>query len=108
MIALDLEYLLEREGASTFAFAASEDDAVIAAQSHRPDFITSDVTLIEEMGPAAVETIRAALGDIPVVYISATTAGCCTDDRLTRALAKPLNRPAIASAFHELRQLSRP
>lgn len=108
MIALDLEYLLEREGASSFAFAASEDDAVIAARSHRPDFITSDVNLIEGTGPAAVEMIRAVLGDIPVVYISATAAGCCTEDRLTRALTKPLNRPAIASAFRELRQLSRP
>ena len=106
MIALDLEALLEREGATSFSFAASEEDAVKAARSRRPDVITSDVTLLEGTGPAAVATIRAAMGRIPVVYISGTTAECCEGDPLTRAFRKPLDRTVIASVFRELRQLS--
>lgn len=65
------------------------------------------MTLTEGTGPAAIATIRADMGEIPVVYISATARVYCTEDRLTRAFAKPLDRPAIASAFHELRHLSR-
>ena len=106
MIALDLETLLEREGATSFSFAASEDDAVAAARSRRPDVITSDVTLLEGTGLAAVERIRAALGRIPVVYISGTATGCCGSDPLTRALRKPVDRAAIASVFRELHRLS--
>lgn len=106
LIALDLEGLLEGEGASSFSFAVSESEAVSAACAQRPDVITSDVTLVEGTGPAAVEAIRAAMGDIPVLYISATAVGCCVENHSTRALGKPLNRPAIASIFRELRRLS--
>ena len=106
MIALDLEWLLESEGASSFSFAASQDEAVNVALTRPPDIITADVSLVEGTGPAAVSVIRAALGDIPVVYISATPTACCEEDQLTRTLPKPLNRPAVASAFRELRQLA--
>lgn len=105
MIALDLEYLLESEGASSFSFAVSEAEAISAARARRPDIITSDVTLIEGTGPAAVGMIRAALGDIPVVYITATPTSCRTN-QTTRALGKPLDRFAIASTFQELRRLN--
>lgn len=47
IIALDLEGLLEREGATSFAFAVSENEAVTAAGLQRPDIITSNVTLVE-------------------------------------------------------------
>ncbi|WP_375429651.1 response regulator [uncultured Sphingomonas sp.] len=107
MIAIDLEALLEREGASSFSFAATQAEAVIAAQAHRPDVITSDVTLLEGTGPAAVALIRAVLGDVPVVYISATAKGCCTEDRMTRTLTKPLDRPAVVTVFRELCHLNR-
>ncbi len=106
LIALDLEWLLEGEGASSFAFAVSQDEAENAARSRRPDFITADVSLVEGTGPAAVEAIRKVLGDIPVIYISATAEDCCKEDRLTRVLPKPLNRPAVTSAFRELLQLT--
>ena len=106
LIAMDLEYLLEHEGASSFSFAASQEEAVSAAWLQRPDVITSDVTLFEGTGPAAVRSIRAVLGQIPVVYITATPTGC-VDDRWTRTLVKPLDQPVIAAVFRELRQESR-
>lgn len=107
MIALDLESLLERAGATSFSFAASEGEAVAAAREHRPDIITSDVILLEGTGPAAVAIIRSAMGKVPVLYISGTAPDCCGSDPLTRALRKPLDRPAAIIAFQELRRLSR-
>ena len=106
LIALDLQWLLEGAGASTFSFAVSQEEAVTAARTHRPDIITSDVRLVQGTGPAAVEEIRETLGDIPVVFISATRTNGCGEDRITRSLSKPLNRPAVVSAFRELRELA--
>ena len=105
IIALDLEGLLECEGATSFSFAVSESEAVIAAGLQRPDIITSDVTPGEGTGLTGVDTIRAALGEIPVAFISATARGCCAENRLTRVLSKPVDRPAVASVFRELHQL---
>ncbi|RYF17562.1 MAG: response regulator [Oxalobacteraceae bacterium] len=106
MIALDLESLLWLQGATSFSFAASEDEAVAAARLRRPVVITSDVTLVQGTGPAAVATIRAEHGHIPVVYISGTAPGCGPDDQLTRAFSKPLDRHVIASAFQDMWRLS--
>jgi CheY-like chemotaxis protein len=106
LIALDLEGLLQRAGATSFSFATSEGEAVAAAREHRPDIITSDVTLLEGTGPAAVAIIRSTMGRIPVLYISGTAPDCCGSDPLTRALRKPLDRPAAVIAFQELRHLS--
>lgn len=106
LIALDLESLLEREGATSFSFAVSEIEAVAAAYEHRPDIITSDVTLLEGTGPAAVAAIRSAMGSIPVVYISGTAPDCCEGDPLTRIMGKPLDRPAVAAAFRQFHALS--
>lgn len=106
LIALDLESLLQRAGATSFSFAASESEAVAAAREHRPDIITSDVTLLEGTGPGAVEIIRSAMGRIPVLYISGTPPDCCGGDPLTQAIRKPLDRPAAVVAFQELRRLS--
>lgn len=104
LIALDLENLLADHGATSFSFAASEAEAVSEAFDRRPDLITSDVTLLEGTGPSALRTIRAALGMIPVIYVSALAVEQLDD--LTRALLKPLNRATLITAFHELRAAS--
>ena len=106
MIALDLESLLEGQGATSFAFAASQDEAIAAAHARRPEVIVSDVTLVEGTGPMAVHEIRSVLGPIPVLYISGTPPAVHADDLLTRSLHKPVDRPAAVSAFHELRRVA--
>lgn len=106
LIALDLESLLADQGATSFSFAASEAEAVSEAFDRQPDLITSDVTLLEGTGPSAVRTIRAALGAIPVIFVSALAIEQIDDDATTRALLKPLNRAALITAFHELRAAS--
>jgi CheY-like chemotaxis protein len=100
-IALELEDILIRGGASSVSFAASQEEAIVEARSHRPDVITSDVTLREGTGPEAVKAIRAEMGVIPVVYISALDADWGRGRPMTRSLQKPLNRFKIVSALRD-------
>ena len=102
LVAMDLEALLESEGATSFAFAASQNEAISQALARRPAFITSDVNLSEGTGPLAVEAILFALGPIPVVFITGTPDVCspCSSEDLI--LAKPFSHAAIVQAFHYL------
>jgi two-component system, response regulator PdtaR len=72
IIALLIEEHLRGLGFVTFAFAASEADAVAAATLRCPDLITADVRLPKGCGIAAVETICGGR-PIPVVFITATS-----------------------------------
>ncbi len=54
VVALHLEALLREHGATTFAFAGTEAEAVEAARDRRPALLTSDVNLREGTGPRAV------------------------------------------------------
>lgn len=102
LVALDLQALLEAHGAKTFAFAETEAEAIEAARARKPDFITSDVALLDGTGPKAVETIIQEVGPVPVVFI---TGHPCPP--LARVLNKPLHYPAITSAFKEMAPLPR-
>lgn len=102
LMAMDLEDLLEREGATSFSFAASQDEAVREAFARMPDLITSDVALTEGTGPLAVSTIVDALGSIPVIFITGTPDACEPCEPGCPILTKPFDRAAIAKAFHDL------
>lgn len=102
LIALDLEDLLFAHGALSFSFAESQGTAVTAAIDRRPDFILSDVSLIEGSGPLAVQEIRAQFGPIPVIFVTATPDACSPCDPPGRVFRKPLDRPAIGAAFREM------
>lgn len=98
-IAMDLQQLLEDQGATSFAFAATEEEAVAAAIERQPDVITSDVKLTKGTGPAAVRTIHKRLGEIPVIFITATPAECEPCDPSSVMLGKPINARAVRAAF---------
>lgn len=100
-IAMDLQQLLEGEGATSFAFAATEDEAIVSAMQHHPDVITSDVNLTKGTGPAAVQSIHAQLGNIPVIFITATPADCELCDPPGIVLGKPINARAVCAAFND-------
>lgn len=102
-IAMDLQEMLEAHGASSFAFAETEDAAVAAALEHRPDVITSDVKLSEGTGPGAVRTILDRLGAIPVIFITATPGDCRPCDPPGVVLGKPINVRAVQAAFDNAR-----
>ena len=101
-IAMILQDLLEREGATSIAIAVTEDEAVASALAQRPAVITSDVKLIEGTGPHAVRKIHEQLGDVPVIFITGTPEDCPLLDPPGRVLTKPMDHRAVAAAFHEV------
>lgn len=63
IIALGIEDALRDNGFTSFCFALSEDNAISAAEAHRPDLITSDIKLSPGNGMDAVEAIIALVSD---------------------------------------------
>lgn len=102
LVAMDLENILTDEGATSFSFSTSEDEAVAAAIAQRPALITSDLRLVTGTGPRAVQRIHEQLGEIPVIFITASPNECEPCESPGVILSKPLNRWAIKAAFHEL------
>ena len=102
LIALDLEELLGRYGALTFSFADSQRGAIDASRNIRPDFILSDVSLLEGTGPLAVQAIRGELGSIPVIFVTATPEACAPCAPPGQVFRKPMDRPAIGAAFRRM------
>lgn len=102
MIAMLLQDALEDEGATSFSFAATQHDAIALALQYPPTIITSDVNLLEGTGPRAVEQIHRHLGDVPVIFITATPDVCqpCAPPGIV--LVKPVNPRQVAAAFHQL------
>jgi CheY-like chemotaxis protein len=105
LIAMLVRDLLEEEGATSFSFAATQDDAVAAAISEPPALITSDVKLVEGTGPLAIAAIHHHLGPVPVIFITGTPAECQPCNPPGRVLTKPFNNSELASAFHEMAQV---
>ena len=84
-------------GATSFAFADTQADAIDAARERRPDFITSDVTLLEGTGPEAVEIIIRELGPVPVIFVTGTPEACRSCEPPARVLSKPLHYPTFSA-----------
>ena len=103
LIAMMLQDLLEAEGATSCSVACTEQEAIASALAHPPAVITSDVKLLEGTGPQAVQAIHQRLGDVPVIFITATPESCEPCAPPGRVLGKPINDRAVAAAFHELR-----
>jgi CheY-like chemotaxis protein len=102
--AMDLQSVLELVGASSFAFADTHKEAVAAALAQKPAVITSDVMLLEGRGPDAVAEIRALIGYIPVIYMTATPGECGEALGGDVILHKPMNRHYLQSAFSAIYQ----
>jgi len=102
IIALMIQDVLAEEGATSFAFAAAQHDAVAAAIKQPPALIISDVKLLEGTGPLAVADIQARIGGVPVIFLTATPAECHPCEVAAVIIAKPFDRFALKSAFHEL------
>lgn len=101
LIAMSIQDALELAGATSFHIVENEADAVMSARDHRPGFITSDVQLKQGTGPAAVRTIRHELGDIPVLFVTATPEKCMPCDPPGSIIAKPFANDDLERAFRE-------
>lgn len=102
MIAMLLQDVFEDAGATSFTFAATEQDAVALALHRVPDVIASDVHLLEGIGPQAVRRIRAELGDAPVIFMTATPDDCQSCLSFGVVLNKPLSLCEITTAFQQI------
>ena len=100
LIALAIQLTLEDAGVASFDIADSEDSAVAAARAHRPDFITSDVSLRSGTGPHAVRTIQEEMGDMPVIFLTGTPRDCQPCNPPGSVLAKPFDADALTAAYH--------
>ena len=102
LIAMLVRDILQDEGATSFAFADTQEGALASAVSQPPDVITSDVKLIRGTGPLAVNAIHEKLGDVPVIFITATPADCQPCNPPGQVLRKPIDPIELATAFNEL------
>ena len=102
MIAMLLQDMLEEAGATSFAFAATEKDAVELAVRHVPAVITSDVRLLEGTGPRAVEQIHELLGEIPVIFITASPESCRQGIPASVVMVKPVSCREVATVFQQI------
>ncbi len=96
--AYDIRDTLRAQGATSFAFAATEREAVACAREARPALITSDVMLGVGSGPAAVRVILSEIGPMPVIFITATPEQCA-DCGPYPVLEKPFSAGQLAAAF---------
>lgn len=103
LVGADLALILEDHGVSSVDFATTESQAITRALEHRPDLIVSDFQLAQGTGGKAVETIRAAFGDLPVIYVTSMPDACHADAE-TVVLAKPFLEAELIEAFEFLRR----
>jgi CheY-like chemotaxis protein len=96
IIALELEALLSDLGYRTFDVADSPGDAMRFAAATRPDLITADYRIYCGTGVEAVERITAALGRIPVVYVTGNPD--LFDHGEAAVVDKPISASALAAA----------
>lgn len=102
LVAMDLQSLLEAEGAKSFAIADTEEDAIALALNQKPDVITSDVKLLRGTGPHAVAQIHDHFGAIPVIFITGSPEDCEPCNPPGVVLGKPVNARAVVAAFHQM------
>jgi CheY-like chemotaxis protein len=101
LVAVGIKLLMESAGASSVAFAETEQEAIDAARRQRPAVITSDVNLRVGTGPKAIQAIHAEHGHIPVIYITASPEQCvgCPEDYV---FAKPMDEDRVEALFRAI------
>lgn len=89
-------------GATSVDFAETERDAVAAARERRPDIILSDVNLLVGSGPSAILKIHDELGDVPVIFITASPEAARLRQPSAVILVKPIRQDEFFREFSRL------
>jgi CheY-like chemotaxis protein len=97
LIAYEVQDVLERLGFDSFDMAATPKEALVSARLHRPALITADMRIVGGTGLEAVRAINEAIGEIPVVYLTAN-ADMLRDDPERTIVEKPISGHALTSA----------
>jgi CheY-like chemotaxis protein len=103
LIALEVECLLADLGFDTFDIARTPREAVTFAQSHRPDLITADFRIEDGTGLEAVRSIRALMGEVPVVYVTGNADAVVGEDH-PQIVEKPISPRRLAEACRSVCQ----
>jgi CheY-like chemotaxis protein len=96
LIAMEIEQDLADLGFSSADIADTPARALACATRHRPDLITADMRINEGTGLEAVQAIVAALGDVPVIYVTGNTD--MLRGQSVSIVEKPIWPGSIASA----------
>ena len=98
LIAMAIEDALRDCGFTSFAFAASADEAVTAAADKCPDLITADVELRPGCGITAVQSI-CSQRPIPVLFITGSPGEVRIRMPAHPLVEKPFNAEHIMDAI---------
>lgn len=105
LIARDLEKLMTELGHKVIAKARTRADAVGQLANAKPDIILADMQLIDESsGVDAVNDIIDAIGELPVIFITAYPARLISSQRPgpTFLLNKPYDTADVKAAVTEI------
>ncbi len=112
IIALDLESIVKDLGHEVVAIAATRDDAVRKALTHRPGLVLADVRLAD--GSSGIDAVSEILRsfDVPVIFITAYPERLLTGERPepTYLITKPFLTETVMAAvgqalfFHPAKQ----
>lgn len=97
VIALELELLLKDLGYRSFAIADCPHDALAAARTTRPSLVTADYRILAGTGLEAVQLITAAIGQVPVVFVTGNPDMLPAGANLP-VVDKPVSVPALRAA----------
>lgn len=97
LIAYEVQDALARLGFDSFDMASSPREALAYATAHRPSLITADLRIEDGTGLDAVRAITAAMGEIPVVYVTAN-ADMLRHESAAAVVEKPIVWPQLAAA----------
>lgn len=88
-------------GAQSVAVVSNQRDAIAAARKHQPDLILSDVNLGNGNGPAAVNTIVANQGHMPVIFVTGHRLEHAACPKGSMILNKPVAPDALLAAISD-------
>lgn len=104
MIAMDIEGIVLAMGHRVTGIARTHQAAVALGKEQRPDLILADIRLADDSsGIDAVHDLLAALGDIPVIFITAYPDLLLTGNRPEPAflIGKPYTDEQVRSAVSQ-------
>ncbi|GAA0662542.1 DNA-binding response OmpR family regulator [Sphingomonas insulae] len=106
LIADHIAQLVEAAGARSVDMADTEDDAVTQALARPPEVIISDVNLqAGGRGPDAVRRIVAALGEMPVMFVTGEPRTFQPHSPAMRVLHKPVDDRTLVATFRAIAPL---
>jgi CheY-like chemotaxis protein len=101
---MDIQSIVSAMGHGVTGIARTREGAVKLGQAERPDLILADIQLADNSsGIDAVNDLLAALGEIPVIFITAFPERLLTGERPEPAflISKPYTEEQVRSAVSQ-------